>query len=263
MTKLVRLALAAGVALAATGAFAQPPAPPPPPRPGVTWHGPAMHGPAMPGPRMQRPMMQHPMGHGRMNFPRRLHRGGIVPPFFFSPQYVIGNWQLYGFAAPGPGQRWIRYYDDAYLLDGDGRIVDEREGLDWDSYGEHWAMDGDAPYYDGRGDERVRTYVYGAPGYPPPQGYYGYGGYGAYGGYGYGYGYGAPIIVETTVTGGGGYTEEVTEELVRVRTPHRRVVHRAPRCICQAPAPRVVRPRPRPHPAPRRPAPRPPAGERG
>lgn len=262
MTKFAAFALVAGAALAATGAIAQPPAPPPapplPPRPGVTWHH-----PPMPGPMAHGPMAMHGPGHGHGAFPHRLQRGVFVPPFFFSPQFTIGNWQLYGFAAPGAGQRWIRYYDDAYLLDGDGRIVDVREGLDWDRYGEHWAMDGDVPYYgDGHGeDARVRTYVYGAPGYPapppPPPGYYA--GYGAYGAYGYGYGYAYPIIVETTVSGGGaGYTEEVTEELVRVRTPHR--ARRAPRCICRTPAPRVA---PRPRPAPRRAAPRPPAGERG
>jgi hypothetical protein len=177
---------------------------------------------------------------------------------------VIGNWQRYGFAQPGPDQRWIRYYDDAYLIDRDGRIVDTREGMDWDRYGAHWAGEGDMPRHEA--DERVRTYVYGAPGYgagyppPPPPAYYGYGAYGsygAYGGYGYGaYGYGAPIVVETTVYGGGGYTEEVTEEYERVQTPRR--VHRArPRCICR-PAPR-----PRPRPVQHRPAPRPPAGERG
>jgi Ni/Co efflux regulator RcnB len=252
MTKLTLAALAAGAAMFAAPASAQPPqsAPPPPPPaahmppPGVTWH----HGSA-PG--------DHVGSHMGGHFSRHLERGFIVPPVFFGPQFTIGDWQAYGFAAPGADQRWIRYYDDAYLIDRDGRIVDSRDDIEWDRHGDRWA--------DGYGgDARVRTYVYGAPGYPPPPPAYGYGGaYGGYGYYGgsyggYGYGYAYPIIIETTVTGGGGgYVEEVTEELERVQTP-RRVRHRAaPRCICRAPAPRP-HPRPRPHRAPT-----PPPGERG
>jgi hypothetical protein len=57
-------------------------------------------------------------------------------------------------------------------------------------------------------------------------------------------------VIETVTTMGGGYVEEVTEEVVR--TAHRRRAVRArPRCGC-APAPRPVYHRPRP-----------PAGERG
>jgi hypothetical protein len=90
------------------------------------------------------------------------------------------------------------------------------------------------------------------PGYgPPPRpGAYGYtnvyGGYGGYGTYAY------PIVIETvTTSGGGGYIEEVTEEVVQ--TAHRRHAVRRPRCSCvRAPAPRPVYRRPHP-----------PAGERG
>ena len=259
MTRLATLALAAAAGLAGSAAVAQPPAPPPaPPRPGVTWHGPA----TQPG-----------------AFPQRIERGFTVPPMFLAPQFGVGNWQVFGLPAPGPGQRWIRYYGDAYLVDGDGRVVDVRADLDWERAGEARARrDGDHGHGDRGhdhgdhhrhhgGEEHVRTYVYGAPGYPPvygapgypppPPGYYygGEGGYhgGYYGGYGYGYGYAYPIIVETTVWGSGGYVEEVTEEVERVAAPRR--VRRARPCVC--------RPAPRPRPVQRRPAPRPPAGERG
>ena len=231
--------------------------------------------------------------HPGRNFPRRIHRGFTVHPFWFGQQFHINNWQAYGFADPGPDRRWVRYYDDAYLIDRGGRVVDERYGLDWDQYGERWSEEDGVPSYygsreytpgeedyawvDEHGGERDYDYADAGPEGPdgppmmPPQDYgpgpahggghgqvqaYG-GGYGpgpAYGGGhgGYGYGYGAygygwayPIVIETTVTTGGGYTEEITEEVVEVRRSNR------PRrsCNCRRAAP--VRHAP------------PPAGERG
>lgn len=255
MRKLSLSILAAGAALAATGANAQP-APPP----GGGMHGGAMHGGGM--------MMMH---HGPMpghNFPHRLQRGFVVPQFFWGPQFTIGNWQMYGFADPGSDGRWIRYYDDAYLIDREGRIRDSREGLDWDRYGEEWDMADGIPAYRGSRDYRPgpddyawqeHRRMHGGPPMMPPPGY----GYGAartqvYGG-GYGYGmYAYPIVIETVTTGAAqaGYSETVTEEYVSVRR-HRG--HARPHCACRAPRPVPVHrapPRPRPHP-------RPPAGERG
>jgi hypothetical protein len=271
--------LAAGAAMLSSGALAQagPPA-----------------GHAMPGGMMMRQM--GPMAG--QHFQRRLQRGFIVPRFFWGPQFQINNWQMYGFADPGPDGRWIRYYDDAYLIDHDGRIRDSREGLDWDRYGEQWEMADGIPAYrgsrayrPGREDEEwaeaheghmrhgemgemreMHMRREGPPMMGPPMGA-GYGGsytqvYGGGGGYG---AYAYPIVIETTTTTGGGesYREEVIEEY---RTVHRARHHVRPRCLCQAPRTvvryvphtvvRYVRP-PRPvHHAPP-PRPRPPAGERG
>src|SRR5436305_4815112 len=125
--------LAAGAAMLSSGALAQP--------------GP--HGPP-PGHGMPGGMIMHQMGPmPGQNFQRRLQRGFIVPRFFWGPQFQISNWQMYGFADPGPDGRWIRYYDDAYLIDHDGRIRDSREGLDWDRYGEQWDMADGIPAYRG------------------------------------------------------------------------------------------------------------------
>ena len=55
----------------------------------------------------------------------RLRRGGFINSFWFAPQFYIGDWQSYGFYAPGDDQRWVRYYDDAYLVD-DRRPRDRR-----------------------------------------------------------------------------------------------------------------------------------------
>lgn len=256
--------LAASVALTSSAAFAQ--AGPPMPPPGT--HG-GMYGGGMMMHRMG------PMGPGQ-HFQRRLQRGFVIPPLWFGPQFQINNWQMYGFADPGPDGRWVRYYDDAYLVDREGRIRDSREGLDWDRYGEQWDMADGIPAYRGRayrGGDEDDAYAeaherhggrmmhegmrYPGPPMPGPGAGYGYG----YGGaqtqvYGGGYGYGAyayPIVIETVTTTGGAqsYSEEVVEEYRTVHRAH----HRArPHCLCQAP---------RPAPVHRAPRPRPPAGERG
>lgn len=93
--------------------------------------------------------------HPGPNFPHhRLQTGFFIHPFFFGPQFHIQNWQLYGFPPPPRHHRWVRHYDDAYLIDGDGRVRDHRYGLDWDEYGERWEMDDGIPSYYGRGDWR-------------------------------------------------------------------------------------------------------------
>jgi hypothetical protein len=90
--------------------------------------------------------------HGGFN------RGGFFGGFAFGgffqqPQFHVQNWQLYGFIAPGPQQQWVRYYDDAYLVDRRGYIHDARRGVSWDRHGERWERDERGiPYYVGRGD---------------------------------------------------------------------------------------------------------------
>lgn len=166
-------------------------------------------------------------------FPRRLQRGFFVHPFWFGPQFHINNWQAYGFANPGEDRRWVRYYDDAYLIDRGGRVVDAREGLDWDQYGERWETEDGIPSYYGRnefqpGDE---DYAYveeqGAERHAEMRGGHhreerghhreerrhgggyevAYGAGGAYAG-GPGYGYGAPMPMGpgAPVVYGGGHT---------------------------------------------------------
>jgi len=262
MRKLSLSLLAASVALIPSAALAQrgPHGPPP----GGGHVGPPAHGPNM-------MMMRHHGPMGGQHFQRRLHRGFVVPQFWWGPQFSINNWQMYGFADPGPDGRWIRYYDDAYLIDGEGRIRDSREDLDWDRYGEEWDMADGVPAYRGHGDRddddddddgdghhrgmhHRGMHHGGPPMYGPGPGYgYGYGGgygYSQVNGGGYGYGmYAYPIVIETVTTSGStGYSEEVVEEYVTVR---HRARHR-PRCSCRPP-------RPAPPPPPRRPPP----GERG
>ena len=65
---------------------------------------------------------------------RRPSRGYVVPRYWIAPSFYIGNWNSYGFASPRPGLAWSRYYDDAVLIDGNGRVYDSVYGVDWDRY---------------------------------------------------------------------------------------------------------------------------------
>jgi Ni/Co efflux regulator RcnB len=63
-----------------------------------------------------------------------LARGATLPSFWMQPQYFIDDYARYGFAAPQDGEGWSRYYDDAVLTDGTGRVVDVVKGVDWKKF---------------------------------------------------------------------------------------------------------------------------------
>lgn len=131
---------------------------------------------------------------------RRVDRGFAVPHRWWGPRYQVQNWDAYGLPQPMHGGRWVRYYDDALLIDAYGRVQDGRWGMSWDEYGDDWGYDdGGIPYYVGNGDfypdDRDYAWVEDHRG---PQGQHGYA-YGHEQGYAYPYGYGA-VITETTVT---------------------------------------------------------------
>jgi Ni/Co efflux regulator RcnB len=195
-----------------------------------------------------RNMQMRPMPMGPQGQMHHMQRGGRVPPGFMGPRFEVRDWRRFGFPAPFPGGRWIRFENDALLIDGEGRIFDSRPDWDWDGYADGRMAERDGRSWEegarevdegrGAGDVRTRVFVQHGPppgyggGYGPPPPPPGYGG-----GYGYGYGgYGSVIVTETTVT-----EAPVVEQRRYVRTyvQRVRVVHhrrRHVRCGCR-PAP--------------------------
>lgn len=124
----------------------------PVPRAGTSWQAP-MRPPAetMPAETMRAETMAPqerfdagPRGRMTVNaYPgyRVLQRGSTVPGYWMAPRYGISNYGLYGFDRPMSGTRWVRYYDDALLVDRYGRVRDGRYGLDFDRYGDSWGYD--------------------------------------------------------------------------------------------------------------------------
>jgi Ni/Co efflux regulator RcnB len=169
---------------------------------------------------------------------RRVHRGGFVPQFWWGPQFIVRNWSHHGFPQPFHGGRWIRYYDDALLIDRYGRVHDARSDWEWDRYGDRWDRDENGvPVYVGDGDFEPERWDYewaegwdrgeyredyaedrGPP--PPPMPAPGYGVYG-HGGYGYGYAPCAcgPVVVTETIVTTPAVVEQVTYyETIEERT---------------------------------------------
>lgn len=124
---------------------------------GSAWgHGAPMGAPMAGGPAYASAPMTHmgpPPGawHSGGNY-RRPVRGWKVPKHYRDRGYIVADWRGWGFGQPGPGMAWIRYYDDALLVDSAGRVVDCRYGVNWD------------------GGYRGGAYA-GGPGYGPPPGY--------------------------------------------------------------------------------------------
>ncbi|QLC26198.1 RcnB family protein [Parasphingopyxis algicola] len=88
-------------------------------------------------------------GHRRFHSGSRFFVGGFLPSYFLAPRYYVVNYPTYGLARPAYGYRWVRYHDDAYLVDGRGHIADGRYGVPYDRY----YRDGrryDDRYYDER-----------------------------------------------------------------------------------------------------------------
>lgn len=192
---------------------------------------------------------------------RRLNRGHRIPQYWLGGTFGIPDYLSYGLAAPPLGYRWVRYYDDAVLIDAQGDVWDSVGGIGWM---------GGGIYDDGYSGSRTTSYSYSSgpayvqpiqpvdpnvyyaqPGYQGGQAY-GYG-YGYDGGYssGYqqgGYYYAAPMTYTTTYVTAPITTttvvEEVIEESARTyysRAAPRRVVRKAaakryrakPRCVCR------------------------------
>ncbi|OYY71778.1 MAG: hypothetical protein B7Y47_06780 [Sphingomonas sp. 28-63-12] len=100
---------------------------------------------------------------------RRPGRGFALPRYWIAPSFFIGNYASYGLAPPPSGYSWSRYYDDAVLIDGSGRVYDSVSGIGWEGQD----RSDDDRYDDGsrdhrRDDRRDDDRRYRDP--PPPYG---------------------------------------------------------------------------------------------
>lgn len=185
---------------------------------------------------------------------RRLGRGQRMPNYWLGGSFGIPDYLSFGLAAPPQGYRWIRYYDDAVLIDYQGNVWDSVGGIAWAGAGA----------YAGGSRSNSSSYSYSSSGaaiqpvdpnlyyqqqqypggyappvaYAPPAAQYGYGAsYGSSHQQG-SYYYGQPttstmssiVIIPTTTTTTIVEEEIIEEEVVTtsyVRAAPRRVVRRA------------------------------------
>ncbi|MBX9797042.1 MAG: RcnB family protein [Sphingomonas sp.] len=71
---------------------------------------------------------------GGWNAYRRPTRGWRLPSYWNQDSFIITNYSGFGLGVPPVGYHWSRYYDDAVLVDGRGRVVDFAQGIDWNRY---------------------------------------------------------------------------------------------------------------------------------
>lgn len=62
---------------------------------------------------------------------KRPEPGATLPQIWLNPDYTVKDWRGWGFAAPAQGTRWVRYYDDAVLIDDAAKVKDVRYAVDW------------------------------------------------------------------------------------------------------------------------------------
>ncbi|AQR73797.1 RcnB family protein [Sphingomonas sp. LM7] len=68
---------------------------------------------------------------GGWNSYRRLHRGATLPGYWRGADFRVQDYLSFGLAAPPHGYSWVRYYDDAVLVDQEGSVWDSRDGIAW------------------------------------------------------------------------------------------------------------------------------------
>ncbi|WP_448661841.1 RcnB family protein [Sphingomonas sp. CJ20] len=98
---------------------------------------------------------------GGWNAYRRLGRGATLPGYWRRSDFRIDDYLRFGLAAPPRGYAWIRYYDDAVLVDDSGRI--------WDSVGAFWGSAGAAGYGDSYAASQSYSSASVGAGYGPPR----------------------------------------------------------------------------------------------
>jgi hypothetical protein len=133
------------------------------PRPGGQWSGGNWNGGGHRwGPRQDGRWFAGSRAPGGWGGYQRPVYGYVLPRYWVSPNYYIGNYGAYGLPAPAYGYGWSRYYDDAVMTDRYGRVYDTRSNIDWDRYEGGYAPDGDGYYDEPRRDNGVGGAAIGA-----------------------------------------------------------------------------------------------------
>jgi Ni/Co efflux regulator RcnB len=272
MSKLWLIGLAASAAWTPAAVAQGAPAPHPMAH-GTHAPGPAMHGGGHKGMKGMHGGGHHMKGMkgmhgggGHMKGARhwqRFGRGHVVPHQFRGRQFFVNNWQSFGWPAPIAGGQWIRYYDDALLIDRAGRVMDSRYGWDWDRRGGHSGYDEgyeedyghDEGYYGRDEEEYGDDDGYERGGYDDGRGHHDRRVVRHHPGYGqaYGYGYGAgcacgPVVITETTTTTAPVVETHTyyETVYEHRAAPRRHYKKPAARHYSKPVRRYVKPAPRP-----------------
>lgn len=87
---------------------------------------------------------------GGWNAYRRPVRGWTLPRYWVAPRFYVSDWSTYGLVQPPQGYTWVRYYDDAVLVDGRGSVYDSVSDVDWDQYDDGAYADDHGVYADSR-----------------------------------------------------------------------------------------------------------------
>ena len=72
---------------------------------------------------------------GGWNAYRRMGRGQRLPSYWLRSDFRIPDYLSFGLAAPPRGYFWVRYYDDAVLVDDRGDVWDSVGGIGWGGSG--------------------------------------------------------------------------------------------------------------------------------
>lgn len=79
---------------------------------------------------------------GGWNGYRRPSRGWKLPSYWYSPNFFISDYARYRLAVPPAGYVWVRYYNDAVLIDSRRRVADCVPGIAWAQFDDAAASGG-------------------------------------------------------------------------------------------------------------------------
>lgn len=96
---------------------------------------------------------------------RRLGRGAALPGYWMRSDFRVPDFHHYGLSAPPQGYFWVRYYDDAVLVDGRGQVWDSVGGIGWGGGAAAWSGGGYGGSY-----SSSESYAQVGTSYAPPRG---------------------------------------------------------------------------------------------